>query len=158
MECKSALLTLENESITLPALANPFNPHAFFKTRSGLWVSDQFVRRVLLQATVVDKLDDAPCSSYNLKKNLYDREITPELPKGYEWGASEVCARIAQMIKRQPNGGKGDLLNNGDANIFYVPGYAVGVDWCADDRQWRVSAWRLDSSDWKADRRVFARN
>ncbi len=155
---KTTLLALENDSITLPALTSPFDPHAVLKTRDGLWVSDEFESCILSQASIVNKLDSGTCSSYNLKKNAYDREIKMELPEGYEWNASEVCARIAQMIEQQPNGKKGDLLNNGDANLFYVPGYVVRVRWRAAYREWGVLAWRLDDDGWGAGYRVFVRN
>ena len=153
-----SVLALENDNIVLPALTSPFDPRAVLKTREGLWVSSEFESRVLSQAGVVDKLDSATCSSYDLKKNLYDREITTELQEGYEWDASEACARIAQLIERQPGGREGDLLYDGRANLFYVPGCVVGVDWGAGRRKWFVSAWELDDFHWRAGGRVFVRN
>jgi len=73
----------------------------------------------------------------------------------------ELCARIAQMIEKQPNGAKGDLLeNNSDWNIFYVTyvsGYVVSVHWDSGHGEWHVNAWRVGGFDWKAGYRVFSR-
>lgn len=155
---KSTLLVLENDRITMLALASPFNPLASLKTLNGLWVSDEFESRILSQASVVNKLDSATCSSYNLKKNLCDREIISELPGSYEWSASEICVRIAQMIGRQPSGSEGDLLNNGYSNLFYVPGRVVNVTCYAVSRRWDVFVWKRGVYLWNAGSRVFVRN
>lgn len=154
------LLALKNNNIALPALTSPFDPRVVLKTRDGLcWVSNEFNSRVLSQASVVKKLDSAACSSHDLKKNAYDRDITAELPARYEWNASEVCVRIAQMIERQSGGKEGDLLNNGYANFFYVPGCVVLVHWSAGLRTWCVNAWKLVVGRWwLAGFRVFVSN
>jgi len=71
---------------------------------------------------------------------------------------SEFVAYLDQMIQKQQGGKKGDLLNKGYCNIFYVAGYVVSVSWRSDYRKWYVGAWDLGVRIWGADDRVFARN
>lgn len=134
------------------------DPQAFYKTRTGLWVYDGFKTRVVAKAKSVENLDAGTLLVYDLAKNAYDREIKPELPEGHVFDESDLCARIQQMIEKQPNGEAGDLLNNGYANIFYLAGCVVGVDWSAGDREWSVGTWGLDGVSWSAGIRVFSRN
>ena len=154
---KPSLLKLVSDSIQLDAVAS-HNPQDFFKTRKGLWISDEFKSRILTKAKPVENLDPLTLVSRELTKNTYDKEITPELGENYIFDESEVCARIASMIDKQPGGIAGDLLNNGYANLFYVAGYVVRVYWNGGDRRWDVYAWRLDDAYWGAGRRAFSRN
>lgn len=154
---KPAVLKLVNDSVQLDAVAS-HNPQDFFKTRKGLWISDEFKSRILTKAKPVENLDPLTLVSRELTKNAYDREITPELGENYIFDESEVCARIAAMIDKQPNGIAGDLLNNGYANLFYVAGCVVGVRWDGVGRKWRVRAWGLDGDLWGAGPRAFSRN
>lgn len=152
-----SILSLVNDKVASDTIKT-FDPHAFYKMRGGLWVSDFFRDNVLVKAALVKNLSAATLKSLELTKNAYDREITPCLPQNYEFNISEALARIAQMIEKQSGGKEGDLLNNGYANLFYVPGCVVLVYWSAGRRAWDVSAWELDDSRWCAGSRVFVRN
>lgn len=154
---KPSDLKLVNDSVQLDAVAS-HNPAEFFKTRKGLWISDEFKSRILTKAKPVENLDPLTLVSRELTKNAYDKEITPELGENYIFDESEVCARIAAMIDKQPNGIAGDLLNNGYANLFYVAGSVVYVYWYGVDRRWHVRAWELDHAHWFAGFRAFSRN
>jgi hypothetical protein len=135
-----------------------FDPHAFYTTSETLWVSDFFRDNILPLATKVKNLPAITGKSFELVKNAYDKEITPELPEGYAFEVSELLARIARMIQAQPKGKKDALLNNGFANIFYSAGFAVYVVWLADTGQWCVGAYRRVGGDWGAGGRAFSRN
>lgn len=135
-----------------------FDPHAFYKMRDGLFIGDFFRDNILAKAASVKKLPATTFKSFNLTKDAYDRDIIPCLPQNYEFDISEALARIAQMIGQQPNGKEGDLLNNGYANLFYVPGCVVSVCWFATYLNWDVDACLRDGFDWDAGRRVFVRN
>ncbi|MBU6388647.1 hypothetical protein KGQ72_02130 [Patescibacteria group bacterium] len=152
-----SILSLVNGKVASDAIKT-FDPHSFYTMRGGLWIGNFFRDNVLAKAASIKKLSATTLKSFDLTKNAYDRDIIPCLPQNYEFDISEALARIAQMIERQPDGKEGDLLNNGYANLFYVPGYVVGVDWRADGRGWGVSAWERDDGRWNAGSRVFVRN
>ena len=83
-----------------------------------------------------------------LKKNMFDSEIKRQL------GAQEcTLADVAAFLKNPPKG-----CDDGYANLFYVAGYVVRVNWVGDDRGWGVRAWELDDGLWPAGSRVFSRN
>lgn len=135
-----------------------FDPHVFYKMRDGLWIGDAFRDGVLVTAKTVQNLPAATLKSMSLIKDSYDREITPCLPPNFEWDITEALARIAQMLEKQWGGKEGELLNNGCANLFYVPGFVVDVYWGAGGGRWCVGAWRLGGDDWDAGPQVFVRN
>ena len=152
-----SILAPANNCVRFAAVGT-HDPQAFYQTRDSLWVSDEFRSRILSKAKPIKNLVAAVGKSYDLTQNAYDREITPELGSGYAFDESEVCARIAMMIQKQPKGEAGDLLNNGCANLFYVAGCVVYVYWVADFRKWYVYAWKLDDGYWFAGFRAFSRN
>jgi len=152
-----SILSLVNGKIASDAIKT-FDPCVFYKMRDGLWIGDFFRDNVLAKAASVKKLPATTLKSLELTKNAYDRDITACLPQNYEFDISEALAHIAQMIELQPNGKEGDLLNNGYANLFYVPGCVVDVSWLADDRYWDVLAWERGDYCWSAGSRVFVRN
>lgn len=152
------VLKLVNSSVQLDAIAS-YDPKGF-KTRQGLWISDDFHSRVGKKAKPVNDLPAITLTSGDLVKNAYDKEIKadPVMPANYVFESeSDFVAYLDQMISKQPNGEEGDLLNNGYWNIFYVAGCVVDVRWFSDDRKWRVSTWELDGS-WSAGLRAFGRN
>lgn len=155
---KPAILALANESVEYSALETAHEPLEFYQNRDGLYVWDEFRNRVGKYAKQVQSLPLAIGKSYDLQKNSYDRQITDELPQGYEWDPSELCARLAQMIEKQWGGTAGELLNNGYANLFCVPGFVVDVSWYAGGGGWGVYAYRLGGGRWRAGYRVFVRN
>lgn len=151
-------LKLVNAGIELGAVES-HDPQAFYQTRKGLYVWPEFKSRVLSSAKPVSNLSALSLNSYELTENMYDKDIKAELPAGHVFeDPSELCARIEQMISKQPNGEEGDLLNNGYANLFDLPGYVVDVHWDGDYREWYVYAWELDDDRWHAGCRVFSRN
>ncbi|MFA6414571.1 MAG: hypothetical protein WC217_00965 [Candidatus Paceibacterota bacterium] len=152
-----SILSLVNGKIASDAIKT-FDPYVFYEVRDGLWIGDFFRDNVLAKAASVKNLPATTLKSFELTKNAYDRDITACLPQNYEFDISEALARIAQIIEQQPNGKEGDLLNNGYANLFYVPGYVVRVSWGADCRSWGVGAWERDDDGWSAGFRVFVRN
>lgn len=140
-----------------------FASGTYFQTREGLWVSDEFTRRILAEQTTTMPyrgLDGV--TSNNLSRNMSDTEIINELLGGMDEVRSHAFTldQVAAKIDLQPNGEDGDLLNNGFANIFYVLVnevlFAVSVYWDSGDRRWDVHGWLLDGyGDWRAGRQVF---
>jgi hypothetical protein len=153
------VLKLVNASVQLDAIAS-YDP-AGFKTRKGLWVSDDFQSRVGKKAKPVKDLGAMTLTSGDLAKNAYDKEIKadPVMPANHVFESeSEFVAYLDQMIQKQQSGEEGDLLNNGYWNIFYVAGCVVSVDWFSDCREWGVGTWDPGVGGWSAGLRAFGCN
>ena len=138
-----------------------FNPRAFFEIGDGLYIWDGFKNLVLEFANLVSNVPALTLGKFQLVKNATDLRIRSELPEGYLFrDPSLLCAHIALLIKRQPNGKAGELLNNGYANLFYleVNGEVVVVDvrWRTHHREWYVYAHQLDDDQWYAGNQVFS--
>lgn len=141
------------EEFSVGPLKKRFVPDEFFKTRKGLYLWND-MQRVLKNASPVESAGAGKLCSFDLTRNAYDRNIKAELPERHEvelW-------QIAELIEAQKNGEEGRLLTNGYANIFYVAGCAVRVDWPSAYREWRVNGWGLGGLYWRAGRRVFSCN
>lgn len=126
----------------------------FFSTRPGLWVSDDFRKRIVAKASDVSVVRKT--TTYVLPRNMTDKEVEAELPENHHWTETDVCATVAHMINLQPNGKKGVLLNDGHANLFYTSSDVVLVYWDADNRGWDVHTWERDDRRWDAGDRVFS--
>ena len=85
--------------------------------------------------------------------------IIPEL--GGETKVETTLSEMFSLIRKQPDGEEGVLLNNGWANILYIRDQngvlrAVGVRW--GDGGWGVDAGSVeDSGGWDAGHQVFSR-
>ncbi|GEM_PF-3743236 len=145
------------------AVAAVFDPKSLTE-RKDIWLSPEFIDRILSVAEAFQPTDDLPSPScFDVVEQANDSEIRPELPKDHVYGASEFCYQLSKMTEAQPNGVSGPLLNNGFANIFYVVGkgggvFAVYVCWDDDHRQWSADCYRLGGLRWLAGYRAFSRN
>lgn len=136
----------------------------FFKTRKGLWLSDNFQNFIL--AAAKDEAVQAPDTTIgyaDLAEAANDAEIAAELPKGHVFeDVDAFLSYLGDLIETQWGGKDGVLLNkNYRANIFYVKGlngerFAVYVYWRGVDRRWHCYASRLDDYRWLAGFRVFS--
>jgi hypothetical protein len=150
-------------SLTSLAVAgNSVNSHDFFKTREGLWVTINFNDLILSGASKKKVSADETTVSYaDLAQAANDAEIGAELPEGYVFGDVDTfLVHLATLIEGQWGGKSGVLLNNGDANIFYVKVngevFAVGVYWYADHQKWYCYVLRLGSILWLPGGRAFS--
>jgi len=150
-----ALIRRPQLSITISD-SDHCSPNTFFKTRKGLYVWDDFRARVVKLAKPVDTGTTFKVNVDELGATLTDGEIGNGLPKNHLWDEGALCAVIAEMISKQPEGKEGDLLNNGYANLFYTCSCVVGVGWDSDDREWGVDAWGRDDRRWGAGLRVLS--
>lgn len=146
-------------------MVDSFNPHEFFRTREGLWVSGQFIDRVFSQVSSapmgINK--KTPLQSHTLIEITTDAKIRQALPEDHVFEVAELCVIISSLIGAQLNGTEGRLLVNGFANLFYVKGknsqvYVVFVIWDAVNLEWNVVAWSLVVLRWVAGGRIFSRN
>jgi hypothetical protein len=120
---------------------------------------DSFKNRVLKSSGNISEQPPATVASFTLGKAMNDTEIRAELPNNHVFSQDDLWM-IADLIKKQPNGGSGELLNN-EVNIFYVQVgalvFVVGVFW--NGSGWDVDGWELDEDcQWDGGYRVFSRN
>jgi hypothetical protein len=133
------------------ALTKPHDPGNYYQDRAGLYVYDDFHKRILGNANPIASADPATLRRFVLARDASGKEIEAELGTNQEFSETDVCWIIAEMIAKQPNGEPGDLDNSDDmANLFHTPSFVVGVGWDADDRGWDVNAWRRDVGRWGA--------
>jgi hypothetical protein len=96
---------------------------------------------------------------HKLRKKSLDAPIIAEL--GGQELVETHLATMFEMLKKQVQGQKGDLLVNGYANIFYIKD-DVGVLW-AVGADWGGGGWSLDADSvtypyaWSADGQVVSR-
>jgi len=141
---------------------NTINPHDFFKTREGLWMSSNFNDLILSGASKKKVSADETTVGYaDLAQAANDAEIGGELPEGHVFeDVDTFLVHLATLIEGQWGGKEGTLLNNGCANIFYVKVngevFAVYVFWFAVGREWVCRARRLDDVRWSAGCRAFS--
>ncbi|MFA6416500.1 MAG: hypothetical protein WCW56_03395 [Candidatus Paceibacterota bacterium] len=109
---------------------------------------------------VEDPIGEQTLRYAKLRKSSVDAPIIAEL--GGEAKAETTLSEVHDLMAKQAKGEKGTLLNNGDANIFYVRDKngvlrAVGVSWSVDGCF--VYAYSVEHPHaWHAGLRVFSRN
>ena len=126
----------------------------FFRTREGLWVSEDFRNRVATKAkarNVVPKTRHV-----DLARKMTDAQIETMLGEGHLFSEVSLCGLLEKMLSDQSDGKDGQLLNNGFANLFYTASSVVYVYWSAGYRWWYVSTWQRDDREWNASYRVFS--
>jgi len=99
----------------------------------------------------------------DLAKPMSDSEIQKEQGYPKPFTVTELAAVLISWLLKQPNGEKGQLLNNGCVNIFHVQlkdgrVVAVSVYWSSILRGWRLDAFEFDADYWPAGNRAFSRS
>lgn len=95
-----------------------------------------------------------------IKKNSLDTSFIADL--GGEEQVETLLSDLWGLLKKQPQGGKGALLSDGHANIFYVRDCqgiirTVYAGWHGDG--WHIHAFSVEfPSGWCIDDRLFSRN
>ena len=152
-----------NGNCTVGPLEGEFDLKEFFSDDNKnveLDVWDSFKKKIAGASRKVSEQPPASLSSYTLNKAMLDSEIRAELPKNHVFALDDIWM-IADLLKKQPIGGRGELLNNGKANLFYVQAGALvlGVFVYWDGSAWLVRAWELDESgQWSDGCHAFSRN
>lgn len=142
--------------------AGEINLKEFFKTREGLWVSDDFNNLILTGVSKESASAAKTTLGYaDLAQRANDAEIGGELPEGHVFTDVVIfLGYLATLIKGQWGGREGKLINNDYANIFYVKvngdTFAVRTRWIAGAREWRCHADRLSRTQWLAGGRAFS--
>ncbi len=126
----------------------------FFETRKGLIVYHEFKKYIIDPA--LEKLKVLPAKvgmQLDLPKNMMDdTEIGKMLGENHVFeNAKAFCYYLKATLENQWDGTSEDLLNNGNANIFYVRGlnemvFVVHVIW-------KFDTWHVHATDPKIYRR-----
>lgn len=147
---------------TMPASER--NIHDFFRTRKGLWLSDDFKKLILAAAQKgLSGSDNMTLGHCDLAEAPNDAEIRAELPEGHVFtDVNVVLVVLAMLIEVQwLNEVEGVLLNTVyRTNIFYVEiagvVFTVRVYWGTTNGEWRCLARRTDADRWGAGNRAFS--
>ncbi len=158
-------ILIPQNTITLGPLIDTFVPHGFFCNENpdvSLYIWDDFKSRILSAASAVTNQPALALSVHDLAKNMYDNDIRGELPAAHVFSTADLWV-IGALLKLQPRGEAGPLLNNGNANIFYVQVgdrvFTVSVLWYRGLAVWYVRAWGLgELGRWDEGYRVLSRN
>lgn len=148
------------DAVTVTVLKE-HDPSSFYRTHSGLWVSEGFRELVVAKARPTEAGTKFALKPRSLGRNAADKEIEGELEEmlgksKHLFDETTVSAVVARLIDGQPTGESGPLLNNGYANLFYTASSVVCVHWYSDRRRWYVNTWRRDGPWWGAGRQVFS--
>ncbi|MBI5078215.1 MAG: hypothetical protein HZB11_02535 [Candidatus Yonathbacteria bacterium] len=141
-----------------------FNPSAYFvKPRKGLWVSKSFQKYALAgQRDLLSYRVIADVTNQTLARDMSHQETFEEFLGGAEKARTHAFTldQLATLLRLQPNGEDGALLNNGSANIFYVltkgDFFSVSMLWDSVQSEWCVYGWPTNGhGHWDAGDRVF---
>lgn len=148
-EKKQPKLLVPDGNYSAVEIAERHDPAAFYQTRSGLYVYDDFHTRIVAAAKPTDagtKWQKLP--RFKLGRNGTGDEMKTARPRSV-WSATEFCPWLAAKLSKQAEGKDGEFLNNDWANLFLVEGaggvFVVYV-YCGVG-EWRVDAWLL-GSEW----------
>ncbi len=132
-----------------------FNPHTFFQTREGLWVSRDFQTEILMKIAPNAVGQIILVKGMVLESKMFDSQIEKKLGNNHLFEEATLCVTIAKLLQVQWGGNKGELSTDGKANIFYTSSSVVIVSLRIDEHKWGISA-RRRNSDWIAGDKVFS--
>ncbi|MDD5083573.1 MAG: hypothetical protein PHT88_01370 [Candidatus Moranbacteria bacterium] len=124
----------------------------FFTSKRGLHSFEGFVNSVLRYINGSSFRSDRIVVDYfDLRENLWDREIRAKFPHGYALGLVDGLACIAWLIYKQWQGEEsGALRVNTDAfNVFYLDVFGtirvIGVHRLGGYDGWGIDSWEPDA-------------
>ncbi len=113
----------------------------FFKSDGPVkfWFGDNFRNWILSGETAYVERKGKLLKN-DLPKSMTDEEIIGKFKIRPYYSKSEVLSEIRDLVLKQPNGEKGELLTNDLDNIFYVKlesgdMVAVYANWNSDDHE-----------------------
>jgi hypothetical protein len=142
-------------------LGKRHDPKEFYQDGKNLFVWPDFISRIVSVAQSTKAGENFQEASFGELKKTLTGEMLQQAHPDDVWSATDFCAWLSAKLAIQPNGGNGELLNTGYANLFLVEGvnkavFVVHVHWGSDDRGWYVDAWGL-GYEWYASRRFFSK-
>jgi len=124
------------------------------------WMNDDAKR--LAKGLVEPETPETTLRIHKLVRASVDGPILAEL--GGEETAETALAQMYELMKAQGQGQKGNLLTNGNANIFYIRDangtlWAVDCSWHSDNRCWHVHAYSVTNPNtWNEGNQVVSRD
>lgn len=150
------------QEISVAELEPSYYPTEFYlrgppreKNAYGVFPWTGFLERVVVEAGSFVPNKARALVSFDVAGRAYDSDIKRALPAHHEFGESEVCWAIAQLVSAQRNGETGALVVGGHANVFYTDSYAVLLIWCGGKLGWGIGAWQPGNNRWDTGDRVF---
>jgi hypothetical protein len=134
----------------------PHDPVSYYQSRTGLWVWDGFRSEVVASAKLTAAGAKFDVSIFELVQAATAVKIEKALSANHFFDESAICAVVADLIEKQPNGESGDLESTGYANLFYTRACVVELLFDRVPRVWRTLAWHRDNIKWDVGRRVLA--
>src|ERR1035437_3918706 len=95
-----ALISRGTVSITL---LRDHYPDSFYRIRSGLYVTRSFRLLIVSDARLSKAGTTHTVAFADLKRTLSDEKIGVELPPGYMFMETDVCAVIDCLLAKQPD-------------------------------------------------------
>lgn len=155
-------LLVRDSGYSAVTLSEVHNPSLFYRDRANLYVSPDFLGKIVRVAGSTETGKKfKKISRFRLAADATGEQLRSERPDSV-WTATDFCAWLAAKLQKQPNGEEGELLTTGWANLFLVEGISsevvlVSVNWDSGYRKWDVNAWRLDDT-WNAGHRFASCN
>ena len=151
------LLVFSDQSFATVTLDERHEPATFWRDTlepPARYVWPEFVSGVVAKAKPHDPSGIIKIPYAPLLRPAKVRDILNSSGIG-NFDPTDLCAIIAAMIAKQPNGEPGDLLSDGKANLFPCGSLLVSVRRDGVDRGWGVGAWDPRSGVGSG-RRVFS--
>lgn len=149
-------------AITIPALLGRFNAREELILNYGAKAKPG-VRIAYVDAELLDVIEEpvveTAISYARLTRPELDGPILTSL--GNRPDLAVLLRQVYWLMVKQPNGRPGTLLNDGRANIFYLPGLTrvVFVCWLAGRDGWHMDASSVTLPvSWHGGRQVFSSN
>lgn len=150
------------QEVSVAELEPSYHPAEFYlrgppreKNVHGVFPWTSFVERVVAKATSFVPNEPRKLTSFDVVARARDGDIKRMLPPNHEFGESELCWAIAQLVSAQRNGETGALVVGGHANLFYTDSYVVLLIWCGSKLGWGIGAWQPGNNRWDTGDRVF---
>lgn len=125
------------------------DPDAYYQTRAGLYVWDDFRSRIVAKAKPVEAGTTFKVNEDELGEALTDKQIEDGLAKNHLFDESATSAVVAELIES----GK---LDKKCFYLLYTGSCVVGVSWGSGAGRWSVSSWSRDDDGWRAGDRVLS--
>ena len=139
------------QGTVLPAKIKKFEPEKYFSLKRGkVWISYDFGNMIVSRAKQIRLMPETLVVFHDFKQPIDDFGIKAQFIENYTFdGVYDFVPFLARLIDRQLYGKSGDLLSNGDENIFRVHFYSKVFTVCVrrpfpDSSEWHCFAYSFN--------------